>query len=425
MRSHGAIQITPKLQVEIRNPEKFYNDVSRVLPDDHQLIEALVNIQPEIINAVRSYMGESWSSIAYHTRVSRQADDNALGKPTIIVFCYPGSACDYDEAEDHILQILTAVSVEVHLEFLPGQITPATPQSGLPLNLDDTPPKPLNGSSIGVGGNTSEAGSLGGWVVLNLPKQRLTIRCAITCYHVVRSPDSTIATHTDTHGVMLNDQRGHVRVQYPSAYDATYTLSELEKTCSQNPDDAKAAMDYKALSARFSNPGIGKVMLASGYRNKNGYLSDWALIESPSTFSANKPPPKEAILKRELPQNPPYTQNRDSEVREFGKVKLGDWVTKFGRTTGCTTGEINKMDRVTPGPLGMTTMRVEILSHFSDFAAPGDSGSMVTGQRGELLGFVDSIDKSPGRFDVGFMTTIQRIQDDIRAITGDGFISLD
>jgi hypothetical protein len=426
LRDYDANQIATRLQVEIRNPKKFYNDVSRRLPNDTQLLEALVKVEPEVINAVCSLMGESWSSIAYHTRVHRQANYDALGKPTIIVFCYPGSTCNYEKAEDQLLEVLRAVSLEVHLEFLPGKITLSALQAAAPHFLYDIPEKPLNGSSIGVEGNTSEAGSLGGWVVLNLPRQHQAIRCAITCYHVVKSLDAAIATHTNTHGVMLNDPRGHETVEYPAAYDATYTLSRLNRICTEDSDDAEAIKAHQTLPARFSKPGIGRVILASGYRYKDGRRSDWALVESPSTFSANKPPLREAIRAPfKLPQNSLYSQNSDSEVREFGQAKPGDWVTKIGRSTGCTSGKINKMDRVTRGPQGTLTKQVEIISHEGGFAGPGDSGAMVTGRRGELLGLVVSIDEYSGNYDVAFMTTIQQIQQDVKDFTGDGFISVD
>lgn len=428
LRDHGANRITTRLQVEIRNPEKFYNDVSKRLPNDSQLLEALAEIEPEVINTVCSFMEASWSSIAYHTRVHRQADYDALGKPTIIVFCYPGSSCDYDKAEERLLQILKAVPLDVHLEFLPGKITPPARGAVAARFLYNTPRKPVNGSSIGVEGKTSEAGSLGGWVTLSLPKQHRTIRCAITSYHVVKSIDAAITAHTDTHGVMLNGRRGHETVEYPAAYDAIHTLSQLNRICTQNPDDAEAANAHQTLSAQFTNPGIGRVILASGYRNRNGRLSDWALIESSSTFSANKPPPGEAIRAPfNLPENFLYSQNSDSRVREFGEAKLGDWVTKTGRSTGCTSGKINKMERVIPGlgPPGIPTKQAEIISHEGDFAGPGDSGSMETGQRGEFLGLVGSIDQYSGCYNAAFMTTIQQIQQDIKDFTGDGFISVD
>ncbi|KAK2760387.1 hypothetical protein FQN54_002457 [Arachnomyces sp. PD_36] len=424
-----GVEMHGKFQVEIRSRDKYYDDISKRLPDDPQLLDALSKVEPGIISAVCSLMEGSWSSIAYHSRISRA--DNAydvFGKPTVVVFCYPGSTCDhgYDKAEESLLEVLQMSPVDIHLEILPGEITPCVSSDNRPCYLSNPPPKPLNGSSTSVGGETREAGTLGGWVILNLPNLQ-TIQCGLTCYNVVKSPDKAITAHTDIHGVVLDDSRGHITVQYPAAYDAAYTLARLNEHCFSDPNDKTTAQELQTLSAQFANAAIGKVVLASGYRDTDGHRSDWALFESPSTFSVNKPPPEELILAPfQGPSNPPfYSQNRDSKVREFGRAKFGDWVTKIGRGTTCTTGEVNHMKRVMPAPLGGTTKQLEILSHDGNFAGPGDSGSMVIGPRGELLGIVTNVDTRSGSFDPAFITTIQQIQQDVKEMTGGGFLSLD
>lgn len=370
-------------------------------------------------------IGGSWTSIAFHTRVNRYAAGvNVSGKTTIIVFCSPGSTCNYGKAEEELLKILKAVPFEIHLEFLPGEITPsAMPQDSDPIGHSTAPEKPVNGSSISVEGNTTEAGSFGGWVVLNLPKEQRTIRCILTCYNVIRSPDKEVVMYTDEHGVVLDNQIGHDVVEYPAAYDTKYTLSELGRVCALNPNDSEASQLRDTLSSRFSNPEIGRVILASGDRLTNGYRSDWALVESPSTFSPNRPVPKSAIFPNwDLPPNRLYSQNEDSKIREFGRVRLGDWVAKRGLISGCSTGEINNMERVLQWQ-GKRTMEVEILSRRGDFARPGDSGSMVTGGQGELLGVVYGIDQDTG-FDVALMTRIDQIQEDVKRLTNGGLITL-
>ncbi|PGH00907.1 hypothetical protein AJ79_08062 [Helicocarpus griseus UAMH5409] len=65
---HGARQLVKSLQVEIRNPEKMYCDVSKVLPDE-ALIQTLEAIQPDVLKTVNSLMTNIWTSIAYHLRV--------------------------------------------------------------------------------------------------------------------------------------------------------------------------------------------------------------------------------------------------------------------------------------------------------------------------------------------------------------------
>lgn len=50
-------------------------------------------------------------------------------------------------------------------------------------------------ASLGMAWYRDRAGTLGGWMFLNIPKRRQQIKCAITCYHVVRPDDKIILSH--------------------------------------------------------------------------------------------------------------------------------------------------------------------------------------------------------------------------------------
>ena len=133
-----------------------------------------------------------WTSIAYHTRKGRLEDHNEPSRPTIIVFCHSGSSCEFQKVEGQLMTILEAIPILVHLEFLPGRITLFAPSEDTKARVvTSIPEKPLNGSSISTRGNTTNAGSLGGWVMLNLNPKHM-VPCFLTCYHVVRSADNDV-----------------------------------------------------------------------------------------------------------------------------------------------------------------------------------------------------------------------------------------
>jgi hypothetical protein len=72
----------------------MYFDVSSVLPDDPILVETLSKVQPQVLKLVQGSMPHIWTSIAYHLRVnflSPRPERYISGKPTIIVFCRPGT----------------------------------------------------------------------------------------------------------------------------------------------------------------------------------------------------------------------------------------------------------------------------------------------------------------------------------------------
>ncbi|PGH09634.1 hypothetical protein AJ80_07663 [Polytolypa hystricis UAMH7299] len=350
LESHKVDEVAGKVQVEIRNTNELYADVSRVLPNNPTLIDALTSIRGDIFKIASEQMRDVVTSITFHMRVNWQHkhNDDVPGKPTVIVYCKPGSTCNFDKVEEEMLKTLDKIppELEIHLEFLRGEIKLlAGYGEPIPEYLREITPKPRNGASIGVEGRTDEAGTLGGWLILNLPKERREICCALTCYHVVRSVDKTIRDYTDTHGVSLDDHGSHVVIEYPAAQDARYTM--------------------RTLGSLMSNPAIGRVVLASGYSVRDNSRMDWALIESPSTFTVNRPTPAENLDTKFIMEDTTcYNLTTDSKVREFGRVHLGDWVLKTERTIKTTSGDINALPRINVNwPSGLVTDEIEILSH--------------------------------------------------------------
>lgn len=206
-------------------------------------------------------------------------------KPTIIIFCYPNSTYDFETVENKVIEVLDMTSQHIYLEFLPGSISASLLGGREPVVINGITQKPLNGSSIGIQGNNNRAGSLGGWCFLNLPKENRRIPCAMTGYSVIRSDEESISNFTDTAGIKWTDERGRAMAEYPAAFDVPTNMRRLNNQCAYAPHDNDLQKEREILSSLTANPGIGKVLLASGYQIRNNRRLDWALIESPSTLS--------------------------------------------------------------------------------------------------------------------------------------------
>jgi hypothetical protein len=132
---------------------------------------------------------------------------------------------------------------------------------------------------------------------------------------------------------------------------------------------------------------------------------DWALIESPNTFSPNRPPPWSALYHSIFRQSLDisYCQNEDSEIKRFGEVKPGEWVAKMGRNDS-TAGTVNPIEREVQWAPGVTSRESEIISDYGPIAASGDAGSITTNAQGELVGLLFAIGTCK-KYNSGFMTT--------------------
>ncbi|EGD87452.1 hypothetical protein H112_05996 [Trichophyton rubrum D6] len=422
-RHELPLDFTGDAQVEVQNKQLMNTDVSRAVPNEPALIKCLEGTKEGITETVMESLNGCWSSIGYHTRVPLGSSPDIRGRVTVMVYCRFGSRGDFKTAEDRILKVLDKSPMDIHVEIAPGEVFLARNGEG-PRFLADIPASPINGASISVRGNNTEPGSLGGWVWLHIPRRDMRVRCVLTCYHVVRSPNETIAAHTDVHGVVPDDRRGHIVAEYPAACDGQHTLDILTSLPKNKANSLEVRSQYRDLYNRMVNPAIGKVTLASGNRISDNSRMDWALITSPSTFRPNKLPPSPSKQDTfSLSLCGAFAMNPDSWVMSFGDVELGDWVSKYGRTSGTTYGKINHLRREVRWPSGERTYEMEVISPNGEFSRPGDSGSMVVNSRGEFVGLVLATDSSTP-FGVTYITPISHILRDINRMTGGGFLTL-
>lgn len=395
---------TEEIEVEIRNPSKMKYMVSHVFAVDAGFLEDIESVKQRIVDEVTALCGLAWSSIAFHLR-SPKFDSTAAKLPTVLVSFFEGITLDFTSIESRLSETLGHYK-GLRLELLRGSVE-GTINRGLRRGILAEPSqKPRNGSSIGVEGNTTEAGSLGGWLQFN-PRIGPPTKVEVTCHHVVAS------------GL----DKDPTTVEYPAAFDRIASINffvfHLKSTPDKDFEEALGKMQFL-----HANPVIGKVFAYSGLRkNASNRRMDWAIfktpVKTPDTYTKNRPPPKSAFKNTEdFPGGVSlsYKMTEDSMVTNMDRIRPGSWVAKTGRTTGVTSGIVNQMRRFIHWEQhgDFCSEEVEVLGLAEDFADRGDSGSFVMNVSGELVGLLIGKDCGATEWGAGFVTPIQDLQEDVK-----------
>ena len=216
-------------------------------------------------------------------------------------------------------------------------------------------------------------------------------------------------------------------MEYPATIDRQGSVSFFQSSVKKGTNPGAMAMQQRALdrlSALALFPSIGSVVYVSGvWKNVKNRKMDWALIETPTTFKNNVPPPATSFSSSTAhlyPDNEPvyYTADTNTRVQRVGRLGMGDWVCKRGRTTEDTSGQINRMARDVRWPdSSLCTQEIEAMGLLIDFADGGDSGSFVYNKVCELVGMVIGTDRNHGLPGCGLVTPMDDIMDDFK----DGF----
>lgn len=427
--SRAGIQ-SSNVEVEICNHSKLTYNISSVLDLDNASLQGIIKLTPAIFSTVAAQSGNAWSSIAFHMR-SPKWDKSAPKRATVLVFFHPGTALNFDSVETALLQVLHTASVPLRLELLEGSIDIAkSPRSDAKI-LRNLPAKPRNGSSISIKGNIDRAGSLGGWFYLNVPKSS-PYKVALTCNHVVAQDDQDLKRRlgSTTSGFDIKDVHGKVFVEYPAALDMIATIKYYENLQAAGEPVPNLPHELENLRRMAATSVIGHVIAKSGFKvNKGMRRLDWALIYSPDPHSKNKPSPKSAFHRDEdFPRGEPsfYNVTEDSISRQIDTLSINDWVGKQGRTTNCTSGVVNSLDRIISWSQygNSISTEIEVFGLSDDFAAGGDSGALVTNAKGNIVGMVVGKDSRASDYDIGIVTSFRELQEDIKEQTG-GFLSID
>ena len=407
-------------QVEFFNYNQMLHNRSSPIPKIPSLLSDLEAVQGLVVSELQQKLPLRWTSVAFHMRRGHTQDSTA-SKPSILIFCKPFTAYDFEGLLRDVMKIATAIKSRVEVEILPGEISLCPALYNAPRNLNLSAVQPYQGASIGVPGDDLRAGTLGGYVRLNLPKMA-PMAAFLTCYHVIRSADKATAELEDREGVKIGQPHAsldHGIVNYPATFDSNAARARYDK-------DPGFKNQLAQVNDLIKNSAKGKVIAASGLRvSQQNHKLDWALVQDVANYSSKlKPIPESLVQPDDLPSG--YNLNQDSIIRNVGFLELDDWVAKLGRTSGWTTGTVNNMKRTWIWPEGgRVTEEIEVMGLSQDFAEPGDSGSLVHNKDGALVGLLFAKDTYANDFDSGIVSRIQDVMDDIKRMTGGGFISLE
>ena len=423
-----------EIEIEIRNPSRLTLETSVLLDVDESVRAVLASLRESLVQFATTFLKGKWTSIAFHGRVSK-VSTNDRARTTIIVFVDPNARADYTSIQSALDNLLIETNARlagnpsgrIFAELLPGFLLFASPADAQPKIYTSKLPHPETGSSISLREDEEHAGTLGGFVYFHRNGRK--VPCALTCYHVLRSVDPSAREKTDESGNDLNGSDGRLDVQSPAPFDVRESFRYLRKMMELgkkpvSKENKELLNHYKVFS---QSPPLGKVLAASGLTTKNRSRMDWALVElhSSQAFGKNRAAPASSFNVQAC-YGIDYTITESWEVQNFGKAMVSNsWVAKIGRTSGCTSGNVNALGRLIPWQqhAGWATEEVEVMGTTTNFACGGDSGSFVTNEHGELVGLLIGKDSFSADFDCGFVTPIKVIQEHIKEMTG-GTITL-
>ncbi|ELR03788.1 hypothetical protein GMDG_01317 [Pseudogymnoascus destructans 20631-21] len=417
-----------KIRVEIRNEQKKYRDVSSIIIPHTPAHITCQEAEPIIYKDVKKNCAGLWTTISYHMRGPPEQTQHR--QPTVIISMAPGSRSIWDLVEAKIRNGVAHLNIDV--ELVPGRAMLAISQEMLPtprLVLRNLAPLPLNGSSIGARDITTQAGSVGVFVNFRGSGQEEVEKCFLTCCHVIIDNDGSAEHGVGFHGVGLYGRQAEVNstVDYPARYDEVETRRVLQGEITSNNDGSgNGARTLSIINGHLKAGGIGKVIHASGLRRKNstGRRMDWAIIRlhNQTSILVNKPPPANFSPAELFYGKLRYEVSTDEVVSHHGVVNDGSWVSKTGRTTGITAGEVNAMKIKIDWMNGMESdeMQINPVLGGQPFVSGGDSGGMVFNLDKEWVGMVLG---KLSHEDAGIVTPVQELLDDIREKTS-GTVSL-
>lgn len=388
--------------------------------------------------------------------------------PCVFVFVQPSSTLDWAGVTTHVTDILAG---RFGLQYRPGRMEYLVSQPGDGLRPDGLPLPGQFESSIHTGASISASedqqgsGTLGIFIDLEIDEASINTayglsaginKCVVTCHHNIQ-PNLTRSDFQEAldHGFPLqSNPYTNMDVVYPAHDKLKTAITALEKDLTadkmdlqnlrkqQEPDsktNSSTAPEIKYHEALIqtnqkkldfcrrlqASNRIGRVLFSSGVQvanpsgcgtidrrgpcaNHDHHLKDFAVIKlSTDTSCSNKAPVSRNI------------GWRLEEVTGTARPSPGMRVFKYGSQSGITAGEI--MDEVyLPRP------RIDMQGLFKawsivgdamlPFGVRGDSGSGITNESKALVGQLHTTFMDQRGSSVIYMTSIQHIFDDIKAM---------
>ncbi|EEP76151.1 predicted protein [Uncinocarpus reesii 1704] len=392
-------------------------------------------------------------------------DTNDQNPQMVIVTVSPSVKNKFKQTREQIVGILNHFQLQaVGVSIVKGEIERSDTFEQWRLPQDGPKEGGHAGLSLGKRGISTSSGTFGGWVEIQDATGEW-LRLGLTCFHCVDpTKQANIAppqflTRWYTHGISANDAdaKKYLRVDQPSMHDIKNDLAILEKFIksdrallqageSVNQPDMKEYERIEALLRKHmvrkshieqfcasENHHLGHVYAGSGYREKpvlGGYSSwettmDWALIDVKDQRVRDND-----ITVHGTPVIPSIegltTLKGWDMAKLLDKYRSGgtECLYKIGQSTGFTAGWYNSIKSIHVATRinqhGKEEMKVTkehaILGRSGQrFAAPGDSGSFVFTEKGEVVGMIFA-----GRKDrnISYFTHISHLFEDIKAITG-------
>lgn len=401
-----------QVQVEICNPQRLNYYISSILDDDDYTLAACQSVRSELLDQIRTYCSSAWSSVAFHLR-THGSDYSILKKPTVLVSCHKGSRCDFDALESALLKILSTTNVRLSLELLPGSVVSAYNPLSTPVPpAYDISREPFTGASIGLKDDKERSGTLGGWFMLNLPGGQRS-KVAMTSHNIFSSGIGSQLGAKNTEESEIE----RLQVEHPAPSDTMGTIEHLEAFYLK-PDCPSSTTEWlKDLRDATTAPSIGHLISASGYRlNDNRHRMDWALIRVSSYMAKNRLPLEDSLQMRQTDlKAPPYNITPDSIITKLCDPIPGCWAVKDGKSTGPTSGYINRLPRIIQWDDQQESEEVDLVGWVQNFAQAGDTGSFVSDTIGNLVGLLIAADPVNS---CAFVTPIREVVADVKATTG-------
>ncbi|MCJ1346602.1 hypothetical protein MMC31_004820 [Peltigera leucophlebia] len=428
----------PNVEVELYDPKRSFVPTMFPLQPHTEAIIKYQSKRDQLIKCLQENLPGMWSAMS----VFGFGPTAAEAEPALVVFIRPFSVQNWNQLGKKLSGIFA--NQEWKTEFVPGGVSI---NPGISFARHSGFGAPDMGSSIGEKGQPG-GGTLGG--VVSLKRKEQTMIGLITNHHVVRpsSPKSKATIDlVDEFGYGSN-QTASVKtiMQYPAKLDFEATSKDLNDQVI--PEIKQSIKNMKDKINRFNMKGqdvpdtlshllevqedeldmykkqldklkrlptvLGDVVTSSGNAlSPSMALLDWAIVQVPSS-KVPQPPPNKLPSTDEVARSgksardygvndQPYRRLPSREyVGGFSKIEKGSWYFKIGRTTGITTGichgievDVGRQGEVRYDHSGKkvilgkySTRELVIMSSTGTFSEPGDSGSFVFNNLGNVAGLL-------------------------------------
>ncbi|KAL8902827.1 MAG: hypothetical protein Q9207_004353 [Kuettlingeria erythrocarpa] len=374
--------------VEILDPNRvLVRSIFPLSPSDI-FIRAFEAVSDRIVGNLNQRLGNKWTTLCLF-KVGRTSEGSSY---SVFVTVKPGTVNEWQRLQAQTQSIMDTelrrlgrpnLVGAVRADFVPGgQSEGAGPSSSHGKSFkDDLDGQPKLGCSIGLVGDSTGGGTLGGFFELQVGKA--IHRGFLTNHHVVAPPKGA-PMHRDHNrsGTVYGWAQGHplkTKMHFFAEPDVNTTKQDIETAIAVNRDTLRqreesirqrelAGMERSHLQeANRVNMGdfvndllklrvtaaklpqkLGHAIFSSGRAQTNDEkprLIDWAFVsidEFPEVrLSNHNRLPTTAELGNDVPdkyvRNVYYTAPK-GPFQNFGSLEPGKWYFKKGRTTGITGG---------------------------------------------------------------------------------------